>query len=76
MCDASDVIRRRNQKAIYVDYMLEQTYVQPTVNFSTLCTFQQNNVIHRFPTYDAYVNVVEGLKVHTSTCATTTSPPS
>ena len=77
MCDASDVIRRNLQKTTYVSYSLEQSYVQPTVNFSTPCTFQSGEVIHRFPTYENYVNVVEGLKVWTSSCVTQSeSPPS
>ncbi len=70
MCDASDVIRRRLQKTQYVNYSLQQSKLQPTINFSTLCSFQSEKVIHRFPTYENYVNVVEGLKVWTSTCTT------
>ncbi len=66
--DASDVIRRNQQFTQWVNYRLQQSQLQPTVPFSTLCTFNASTVIHKFPTYESYNNVTEGLKTFVSTC--------
>ena len=66
--DASDVIRRKLQFTQFVGYAVEQRAVQPTTPFSTLCTFNANTTIRRFPTYESYNNVAEGLKYFVSSC--------
>ena len=66
--DASDVIRRKLQFTQFVGYAMEQRVVQPTTPFSTLCTFYASTTIHRFPTYESYNNVTQGLKYFVSSC--------
>ena len=66
--DASDVIRRRQQLAQYIGYKVVQSREQPTVPFSTPCTFYASTVIHNFTTYDAYNNIRQGLLYSVSSC--------
>ena len=67
--DASDVIRRKLQFTQFVGYAVEQRVVQPATPFSTLCTFNASTTIHRFPSYESYNNVAEGLKYFVSSCS-------
>ena len=66
--DASDVIRRRQQLAQYIGFKVEQSIAQPTVPFSTPCTFDASTVIHNFTSYDAYNNIRQGLLYSVSSC--------
>jgi len=67
--DASDVIRRRQQLAQYIGFKVVQSIAQPTVPFSTPCTFDASTVIHNFTTFDAYNNIRQGLLYSVSSCS-------
>ena len=67
--DASDVIRRRQALAQFIGFKVIQSAAQPTVPFSTLCTFDGSTVVHNFTTFDAYTSIREGLKYSATSCS-------
>ena len=67
--DASDITRRRQQLTEYIGYKVVQSIEQPTVPFSTLCTFNASTVIHNFTSYTAYNNIRSGLFYSISSCS-------
>lgn len=66
--DASDVIRRRYQLAQYIGYKVVQSRDQPTVPFSTVCTFDASTVVHNFTSFEAYNNIRQGLTYSVTSC--------
>ena len=67
--DASDVIRRNQQLAQYIGYKVVESIAQPTVPFSTPCTFDASTVVHNFTSYELYNNIRKGLFYSVSSCS-------
>jgi len=66
--DASDVIRKNMQIAKFVGYKVVKSAQQPTVPFSTVCTFDGSTVVRTFSTYEDYDNIRKGLTLYSSNC--------
>lgn len=59
--DASDFSRRNQQLTEYNGFKVIQSIAQPTVPFSTLCTFNASTVVKNFTSYESYNNITQGL---------------